>query len=95
MADGTAESKYITLVSSDGLEFVVLREATSISPVIKSMVDPASQFLEAQTGRCVFPDIRYVDRVVLHPSQCAPIALHYLQFMMKHKLSIGLLTDHP
>lgn len=36
--------KYITLVSSDGFEFVVLREAALRSKVIKSMLDPRSTF---------------------------------------------------
>ncbi|OTA55223.1 POZ domain-containing protein [Hypoxylon sp. EC38] len=52
-----ADSKYVTLVSSDGFEFVVLREAAFISPAIKSMLDPKSQFSEARTGRCIFPEI--------------------------------------
>lgn len=38
MAD-SAPSKYITLVSSDEFEFVVLREAAMISPMIKSMLE--------------------------------------------------------
>ncbi|KAI1815655.1 POZ domain-containing protein [Poronia punctata] len=50
-------SKYITLASSDGYEFVVLREAAMVSPIIKSMLDPKSQFAEARTGRCVFEEI--------------------------------------
>ncbi|KAL2024105.1 hypothetical protein VTK56DRAFT_9885 [Thermocarpiscus australiensis] len=50
-----APSKYITLVSSDGFEFVVLREATLVSPTIKGML--RSQFTEAQTGRCTFPEV--------------------------------------
>ena len=49
-------SKYVTLVSGDHLEFVVLREATLISPTIKSMLR-SSMFVEAQTGRCEFPEI--------------------------------------
>ncbi|KAI2632166.1 POZ domain-containing protein [Hypoxylon sp. NC1633] len=60
MADNgssSTPSKYITLVSSDGFEFVVLREAAILSPAIKSMVDPKSQFSEAKTGRCVFEEI--------------------------------------
>ncbi|KAK8094934.1 Skp1 family protein [Apiospora hydei] len=32
-------SKYVTLISNDGFEFVVLREAVLISPMIKSMID--------------------------------------------------------
>jgi elongin-C len=55
-----ADQSYVTLVSSDGFEYVVLRDATLISPVIKGMLNPRSAFLEATTGRCVFQDIRYV-----------------------------------
>jgi len=51
--DGT---KYVTLISNDGFEFVVLREATLVSPTIKGML--RSPFSEAQTGRCAFPEIR-------------------------------------
>lgn len=54
--------KYVTLVSREGFEFVVLREATMASPAIRSMLDPERNFLEAQTGRCVFHDIRYVEQ---------------------------------
>ncbi|KAI1647743.1 POZ domain-containing protein [Daldinia loculata] len=49
--------KFVTLVSSDGFEFVVLREAALVSPAIKSMLDPKSQFSEARSGRCVFEEI--------------------------------------
>ncbi|RYP31329.1 hypothetical protein DL767_005842 [Monosporascus sp. MG133] len=38
--DGSEPSRYITLVSSDGFEFVVLRQAAFISPAIKKMLDP-------------------------------------------------------
>ncbi|KAK4122774.1 POZ domain-containing protein [Parathielavia appendiculata] len=53
-----SDSKYITLVSSEGFEFVVLREAALVSPTIKGML--RSQFSEAQTGRCTFPEISAV-----------------------------------
>jgi transcription elongation factor B subunit 1 len=48
---------YLTLVSADGFEFVVLREAAMVSPVVKNMVNPASGFSEARTGRCCFEDL--------------------------------------
>ncbi|KAI2611164.1 POZ domain-containing protein [Hypoxylon fragiforme] len=51
------QSKYVTLVSSDGFEFVVLRKAAMISPAIRGMLDPKSKFAEAQSGRCHFPEI--------------------------------------
>ncbi|KAK0634668.1 POZ domain-containing protein [Bombardia bombarda] len=50
-----SNSPYVTLVSSDGLEFVVLREATSVSPTIRGML--RGQMIEARTGRCEFPEI--------------------------------------
>ncbi|KAI8634377.1 Skp1 family protein [Xylariaceae sp. FL1651] len=55
--NGSELSKYVTLVSSDGFEFTVLRQAVMISPAIKSMLDPKSQFTEARTGRCVFEEL--------------------------------------
>lgn len=35
-------SKYVTLVSGDGFEFVVVREAALVSPIIKGMLDVRS-----------------------------------------------------
>jgi transcription elongation factor B subunit 1 len=42
MDDLAPPSKYVTLVSGDGFEFVVLREAAMVSPIIKGMLDPRS-----------------------------------------------------
>jgi elongin-C len=56
-------SEYVTLVSAEGFEFVVMRAATDVSPVIKRMLDPKSQFAEAKSGRCTFPEIRFVFRL--------------------------------
>lgn len=36
-------SKYVTLISNDGFEFVVLREAACISGAIRRMLDPKSE----------------------------------------------------
>ncbi|KAK0386575.1 hypothetical protein NLU13_6410 [Sarocladium strictum] len=59
-------SKYITLVSADGFEFVVLREAAMVSPIIKGMLDVRSQFSEAKDARCVFHEMSslVLDKVV-------------------------------
>ncbi|GAO14198.1 hypothetical protein UVI_02001690 [Ustilaginoidea virens] len=35
-------NKYVTLISGDGFEFVVLREAAMVSPIIKGMLDVRS-----------------------------------------------------
>lgn len=51
-------SKYVTLVSADGFEFVVLRDAAMVSPIIKGMLDVKSQFAEAKYARCVFHEIK-------------------------------------
>ncbi|CZR51900.1 related to Elongin C transcription elongation factor [Phialocephala subalpina] len=53
-------SKYVTLVSMDGFEFVVLREAASVSKAIARMLSPTNGFKEAQDGRCVFGEINGV-----------------------------------
>ncbi|QUC23806.1 uncharacterized protein UV8b_08047 [Ustilaginoidea virens] len=59
-------NKYVTLISGDGFEFVVLREAAMVSPIIKGMLDVRSQFAEAQYARCVFQEISgmVLDKVV-------------------------------
>lgn len=51
-------SKYITLISAEGFEFVVLRAAAMVSPFIKGMLDERSQFAEAKAARCHFPEMR-------------------------------------
>jgi hypothetical protein len=60
-----SRSKYVTLVSSEGFEFVVLREAAYVSPTVKKMLDPTHGWTEAQTGRCVFEEIRYASLTFL------------------------------
>ncbi|CCU77385.1 transcriptional elongation regulator [Blumeria hordei DH14] len=50
-----ANSSYVTLVSSDGFEIVILREAACISGMIKAML--AGDYRETQQGRCVFNEI--------------------------------------
>ncbi|KAK4213225.1 transcriptional elongation regulator [Rhypophila sp. PSN 637] len=72
--DSAASGKYITLVSRDGWEFVVLREATMISPTIKGML--RGQFAEAKTGRCTFPEI---SGVILEK------VVEYFQFWYKNQ----------
>lgn len=52
------EHEFLTLVSSDGFEYVVLREAAMVSPVIRTMTNPESAFIEGRTGRCRFQDIK-------------------------------------
>lgn len=50
----------MTLVSADGFEFVILREAACVSGVVRRMLDDNSRFAESLEGRCVFEEIRYV-----------------------------------
>lgn len=35
---------YVTLISSDGFEFIVLREAACVAGTIKKMLDPQSEY---------------------------------------------------
>ncbi|PQK17067.1 hypothetical protein BB8028_0007g02660 [Beauveria bassiana] len=66
MATTQTPSKYVTLVSGDGFEFVVLREATMVSPIIKGMLEPRRQFAEAIDARCVFQEMSalVLDKIV-------------------------------
>ncbi|KFY75007.1 hypothetical protein V499_05026 [Pseudogymnoascus sp. VKM F-103] len=59
MADSSEKqlSRWVTLVSYDGFEFVVLREAACISGAIRRMLDPKSGFEESVKNRCVFEEI--------------------------------------
>jgi hypothetical protein len=40
----STQSKYVTLISSDGFEFVVLREAACTAGAIRKMLDTTSLF---------------------------------------------------
>ncbi|KAK8904017.1 hypothetical protein QC760_007451 [Botrytis cinerea] len=71
------QSKYVTLVSCDGFEYVVLREAACTSVAIKKMLDPSSGWEESQTGICRFSEIRYAQLcpfiIQLHIQYDSPI----------------------
>ncbi|KAJ6129171.1 transcriptional elongation regulator (Elongin C) [Penicillium capsulatum] len=60
MSDSPHE--YVTLVSQDGFEFVISRQAACVSGTIRRMLDPSSRFAEAQSGRCVLENLRFSSR---------------------------------
>lgn len=62
LVNDTEPSKFVTLVSNDGFEFVVLREAACVSTTIARMLSTANGggFQEALTGICRFEELRYV-----------------------------------
>lgn len=72
------QTGYVTLVSSDGFEFKVLRSAACLAGAIKRMLDPTSNFAEAISNRCVFENI---NGVVLEK------VCEYLYYNEKHKES--------
>lgn len=53
-------TKYVRLISVDGFEFVVPREACFVSPVLKKMAVTDGAFIENRTGRIDMPTMRYV-----------------------------------
>jgi len=57
---GTTPTNYVTLVSSDGYEFKLLRSAACISGTIKKALDPTSGFRETNENRVDLPTIKYV-----------------------------------
>ncbi|KAL8846076.1 MAG: hypothetical protein Q9221_008807 [Calogaya cf. arnoldii] len=76
MPSSQQPSEYVTLISNDGFEFVVLREAACIAGTIKRMLDPASNFTEASSGRCQFGQF---NGVVLEK------VAEYLYYNLKHR----------
>jgi transcription elongation factor B subunit 1 len=46
--NGAAASEYVTLVSSDGFEFIIRRESACISEAIKKMLNPISKWIEGR-----------------------------------------------
>ncbi|KAL8716460.1 MAG: hypothetical protein Q9225_006212 [Loekoesia sp. 1 TL-2023] len=45
-------SEYVTIVSNDGFEFIIKRDAANVAGTIRKMLDPTSNFAEASSGRC-------------------------------------------
>ncbi|KAG7005049.1 amino-acid permease GAP3 [Physcia stellaris] len=76
MSSDSQLSTYVTLISSDGFEFIVLREAAYVAGTIKKMLDPTSAFAEAVTGRCTLGSI---NGVVLEK------VCEYLYYNLKNK----------
>ncbi|KAL2011028.1 hypothetical protein VTN00DRAFT_3746 [Thermoascus crustaceus] len=56
-ANTSTPSEYVTLVSSDGFEFVIPRSTACVSGTLRRMLDSSSNFSEAITGRCVLENI--------------------------------------
>ncbi|CAF9941667.1 MAG: Transcription elongation factor B (SIII), polypeptide 1 (15kDa, elongin C) [Heterodermia speciosa] len=76
MPAGSTLSTHVTLISSDGFEFIILREAAYVAGTIKKMLDPTSAFAEAVTGRCTLGSI---NGVILEK------VCEYLYYNLKHK----------
>ncbi|KAI4214929.1 MAG: hypothetical protein LQ351_002644 [Letrouitia transgressa] len=69
-------SEYVTLISSDGFEFIVRREAACVAGMIRRMLDTTSNFAEASAGKCTFDNI---NGVILEK------VCEYLYYNEKHK----------
>ncbi|KAI9821917.1 MAG: Transcription elongation factor B (SIII), polypeptide 1 (15kDa, elongin C) [Pycnora praestabilis] len=54
------QSRYVTLVSNDGYEFIIRRSAACVSGVIRRMLDPTSAFSEALKNRVVLENINAI-----------------------------------
>src|SRR5450432_2397424 len=95
--NGQELSKYVTLVSSDGFEFVVLREAACVSGAIKRMLDPKSSYAlmlwRTTMTDCLFPrQFRRISRraVYIRGDQVRFIFISLA--LMKRELSV--MTKH-
>ncbi|KAK5060097.1 hypothetical protein LTR84_009981 [Exophiala bonariae] len=79
--NGASPSPFVTLVSADGFEFHIRRSAACVSATIRRMLDPQSNFSEAQTGICRLENI---NGVVLEK------VVEYFYYNEKHRNSIGV-----
>ncbi|GMM38879.1 elongin C [Saccharomycopsis crataegensis] len=55
--DSKPRSKYVKLVSSDGFEFIILRELAEISPTLASMLDESFEFKESKLNKIVLREM--------------------------------------
>ncbi|EEP79795.1 predicted protein [Uncinocarpus reesii 1704] len=60
MATDTNLPEFVTLTSNDGFDYVISRSAACISGTIRRMLDPANNFSEAVSGRCVLENMKFV-----------------------------------
>ncbi|KAI9774284.1 MAG: Transcription elongation factor B (SIII), polypeptide 1 (15kDa, elongin C) [Geoglossum simile] len=60
MTDDASTSEYVTLVSSDGYQFVVKRSAACVSGALKRMLDPKSNFSEAIENKATLENLNGV-----------------------------------
>ncbi|CDO56682.1 similar to Saccharomyces cerevisiae YPL046C ELC1 Elongin C [Geotrichum candidum] len=79
MSEST-ESKYVTLVSSDGFSFVVLREAALVSGTLRGMLS-GTGFVESTSNIVKLPNISGI----LLEKVC-----EYLYFNLKYKNKTGV-----
>ncbi|MDI1486544.1 MAG: elongin C [Ramalina farinacea] len=69
-------SHYVTLISNDGFEFIVQRDAACVAGTIRKMLDPQSRFVEAMTGRC---HLSTLNAAILEK------VIEYLYYNLKHR----------
>lgn len=95
-----APSKYITLVSAEGFEYVLPREACHASQMLRTSVDPDKHFKENRETVVNLPEMRLVISSCGHPglrhrpplpSASSPKSSFAAVSMMKHNCYV--LTD--
>lgn len=68
-----APSKYITLVSAEGFEYVLPREACHASQMLRTSVDPDKHFKENRETVVNLPEMRLVTFSCGHPGLRNPL----------------------
>ncbi|ODQ65067.1 putative transcriptional elongation regulator Elc1/Elongin C [Nadsonia fulvescens var. elongata DSM 6958] len=74
-------SKYVTLISGDGFEFIVTREAAFVSATLRGMLSVASNFEEAQTNRVLLENIN---------ATCLEKICEYMYYNLTYKDSVDV-----
>lgn len=98
-----APSKYVTLVSAEGFEYVLPREACHASQMLRTSVDPDKHFKENRETVVNLPEMRLVAFPCVHlslakppPSASSPKSSFAPVSMMNHNyFAVFFLTEPP
>lgn len=78
-----APSKYITLVSAEGFEYVLPREACHASQMLRTSVDPDKHFKENRETVVNLPEMRLVIFSCGHPGLRNPLPPLFSQIVLR------------
>ncbi|CAG8514686.1 768_t:CDS:2 [Acaulospora colombiana] len=87
----SSSPQYVKLISSDGFEFIIQREAAVISGTIGNMLSRPGQFLESELNQIRFRDIKYE---LLHAVILEKVC-QYMYYKLRYTNSVTEIPNFP